>query len=121
MGRVSGRRKLDRPRRPCYPRGMLRVALKIAFAAAALAAVWAFVPIGGHTMAWRWHRAADPADFVDRAWAELRGDARAPQRARPAPHAPARGGTAAPRPSESHSEADRRELDRILSRHLDER
>lgn len=100
---------------------MLRVALKILLAAAALAAVWAFVPIGGHTMAWRWQRAADPADFVDRAWAELRGEVRPPQHPRPAPRAQARGGAPAARPSESHSEADRKELDRILSRHLDER
>jgi hypothetical protein len=100
---------------------MLRVALKIVLAAAALAAVWAFVPIGGHTMAWRWERAADPGDFVDRTWAELRGQARPPQHPRPPARAQARGGAAATRPSEAHSEADRRELDRILSRHLDER
>jgi len=105
---------------------MLRVALKILLAAAALAAVWAYVPIGGHTMAWRWHRAADPAAFVDRTWAEIRGDARAPQHPRlPAPHPQARSGAPAAsppeaHPSEAHSEADRRELDRILSRHLDE-
>jgi hypothetical protein len=97
---------------------MLRVALKMVFAAAALAAVWSFVPIAGHTMAWRWHRAADPADFVDRTWAEIHGDARPPPHARPSPHGQARGGPAAARPAESHSEADRQELDRILSRHL---
>jgi hypothetical protein len=99
---------------------MLRVALKILLAAGALAAVWSFVPIAGHTMAWRWSRATDPADFVDRSWAELRGAARPPPHARPSPHAQARSG-AAVRPSESHSEADRQELDRILSRHLDGR
>lgn len=100
---------------------MLRVALKILLAGAALAAVWAFVPIGGHTLSWRWHRASSPAEFVDRAWAELRGEAREPQRAHPVPRAQARGGAPAGRPSEAHSEADRKELDRILSRHLDER
>ncbi len=94
--------------------------LKIVLAAAALAAIWAFVPIGGHTMAWRWHRAANPGEFVDRTWAEIHGDARAPQRARTPARAQARGGPPAAHPSESHSDADRKELDRILSRHLDE-
>jgi hypothetical protein len=99
---------------------MLRVVLKILLAAAAIAAVWVFVPIGGHTMSWRWQRAANPAEFLDRTWAELRGEAH------PAPHghassrAQARGGSAGTRPSESHSAADHRELDQILSRHLGE-
>ncbi len=93
--------------------------LKIVLAAAALAAIWAFVPIGGHTMAWRWRRAPSPAEFVDRTWAEIRG-AGGPQHGRPAPRAQARAGASGARPSESHSEADRRELDRILTRHLDE-
>ncbi len=100
---------------------MLRVALKIVLAAAALAAVWSFVPIAGHTMAWRWHRAGDPADFFDRTWSEIRGEPRPSAHARPAPRPQARGSSPAPRPAESHSEADRRELDRILSRHLGER
>ncbi len=100
---------------------MLRVALKILLAGAALAAVWAFVPIGGHTMAWRWDRSSSAAEFVDRAWAELRGDGHAAQHGRPSPRAQARGGAPGGRPSEAHSEADRKELDRILSRHLDGR
>jgi hypothetical protein len=99
---------------------MLRVALKILLAGAALAAIWSFVPIGGRTMAWRWHRAASPAEFVDRTWAELRSDIGGAPHGRPAPHAQARSGASGTRPSESHSEADRRELDRILTRHLDE-
>jgi len=99
---------------------MLRVALKLVLAGAALAAIWAFVPIGGHTMAWRWQRAGSAAAFVDRTWAEIRDAGLAAQRAHPAPHAQARSGAPAARPSESHSDADRRELDRILSRHLDE-
>lgn len=98
---------------------MLRVALKILLAGAALAAIWAFVPVAGHTMAWRWRRAASPAEFVDRTWEEIRGDARG-SHGRAAPRAQARGTPPGTRPSESHSEADRRELDRILSRHLDE-
>jgi hypothetical protein len=100
---------------------MLRVALKILLAGAALAAVWAFVPIDGHTMSWRWHRAGSAAEFVDRTWAELRGDANPAQHGRPAPRAQARGASPSTRPSEAHTEADRRELDRILSRHLEER
>ncbi len=96
------------------------MALKILLAGAALAAIWAFVPIGGHTLSWRWRRAASPAEFVDRTWAELRGDAAGAWHGRPAPRAQARGGSPGTRPSESHSEADRRELDRILTRHLDE-
>ena len=93
------------------------MALKLVLAAAALAAVWSFVPIAGHTMAWRWSRSSDPAEFADRTWAEIRGAARPPPHVRPPPRAQARGG-AASRPSESHTEADRQELDRILSRHL---
>lgn len=96
------------------------MALKIVLAGAALAAIWAFVPLGGHTMAWRWQHAASPAEFVDRTWAEIRAATRIAQSSHPAPHAQARSGTPGPRPSESHTEADRRELDRILSRHLDE-
>ena len=91
---------------------MLRVLLKVLFAAAALAAVWAFVPIAGRTMAERWHRARTPAELFDRTWAELRG---AP--ARPAAHAQARSSAPA-RPTESHRDEDRKALDRIVSEHL---
>lgn len=97
---------------------MLRVALKILLAGAALAAVWAFVPIGGRTMAARWQRAASPAQFVDRTWAELRGEP-APARPKSPPrHAQGRGAPPA-RPAEGHTDADHRELDRILSSHLE--
>lgn len=100
---------------------MLRVALKILLAGAALAAVWTFVPVGGRTMASRWRRAGSPAEFVDRTWAELRGaQALANPSARPAPRTQTRGASPGNRPSESHSDTDRRELDRILSRHLAE-
>ncbi len=96
---------------------MLRVLLKLLLAAAAVAAVWAFVPIGGRTMADRWQKAKTPSQFVDRIWAELRAD--------PAPKPPPRSAqrtqarkVPAPRPTESHRDSDRRELDRILSEHL---
>jgi hypothetical protein len=103
---------------------MLRVLLKLALAAAAVAAVWAFVPMGGRTMADRWHRAHSPADFVERAWAEVSAEPRTPARsptpARPAPRAQARAAVPTPRPTEGHTESDRQQLDRIVSDHLDE-
>jgi hypothetical protein len=98
---------------------MLRVALKIVLAGAALAAVWAFVPVGGHTMAWRWSRCSSAAELVGRTWADVRG-ARSDPHARTPPHAQARNGSPAGRPTEGHTDADRKELDRILSRHLGE-
>lgn len=110
--------KLDPPAPTCYRNGMLRLALKIMLAGAALAAVWAFVPIGGRTMATRWDRAANAGDFVDRTWAELHGP---PRRTAQKPRAPQHAQGRAPagaRPSEGHTEADRQELDRILSGHL---
>lgn len=97
---------------------MLRVLLKLLLAAAAVAAVWAFVPMGGRTMADRWRKAKTPAEFVDRTWAEVQG--KPPPKAPPRAAQRARARTApAPRPTESHRESDRRELDRILSEHLD--
>lgn len=94
--------------------------LKLLLAAAALAAVWAFVPIGGRTMADRWNKARDASEFVDRTWAELRGTPAPP--ARTAQRTQARAAPAsrpAGRPTESHRESDRRELDRILSKQLE--
>lgn len=102
---------------------MLRVALKLLLAAAAVAAVWSFVPVGGHTMADRWRRAGSVPALVDRTWAELHGaPARPvhPTRPAPVPRVQARSGASAPRPTESHSEADRRALERTLSSHLEE-
>ena len=105
---------------------MLRVALKLLLAAAALAAVWAFVPVGGRTMADRWQRARDPQQFAERAWAELRGHPcvpprpPAPQRQAAPPRAQARGAAPA-RPTEAHTPADRKALDQIVSKRLDGR
>jgi hypothetical protein len=95
---------------------MLRVALKLLLAGAAISAVWCFVPFGGRTLADRWSAAGGPSEFVDRTWAEMKGsDARPPARPQ------ARGGQArertAGRPSEGHTESDRRALDRIVSQH----
>jgi hypothetical protein len=101
---------------------MFRVALKLLLAAAAVAAVWCFVPVKGRTLAERWGRARTPVEFVERAWSDIRGH---PEAAPPRQHPPARSsaqarGTVPERPTESHSEADRRALDQVLSRHLTE-
>lgn len=137
MSAASGRRRPARPARKLAPPSaawyaisVLRVLLKVLLAAAALAAVWAFVPIHGRTLADRWHRARDASEFVDRAWAEARGEAHPSPRARTSPggHAPAapasrtqaRTGPQPGRPAESHTDADRKALDRIVSEHLDE-
>lgn len=96
---------------------MLRLVLKLLLAAAAIAAVWAFVPVGGHTMADRWRKAKNPSELVDRTWAELRGTPAPPPRT--AQRAQARTAPDGRRPTESHRETDRRELDRILSEHLE--
>lgn len=95
---------------------MFRLLLKLALAAGAVAAVWAWVPVGERTMADRWRVAATPGVFVDRTLAELLG--RQPGR-RPIPRANART-PAHERAEEAPSDADRRALERILSDRLDE-
>lgn len=97
---------------------MIRLALKLGLAAAALWAVWVFVPVRGRTFAERWRAAPGAAAFVERGWAEaaaaLRKPAPRPQ-ARQKPHgAPAQ-------PTEGHTEADRKAVERILSDRLDGR
>jgi hypothetical protein len=95
---------------------MIRVALKLALAAAALWAVWSFVPVGGRTLAARWRAAGSFPVFASRLAAEVTdGDAAKPParpqaRQKPAP---------APRPTEGHTESDRRAVERILSERLD--
>lgn len=98
---------------------MLRLILKVLLAAAALAAVWAFVPMGGRTMSDRWHHARNPTEFFARTWAEVRDDEHPPQHPRAAPRSQARTGTPATRPTESHTDTDRKALDRIVSDHLE--
>jgi hypothetical protein len=95
---------------------MFRVALKLAAAAAALWAVWTFVPVRGRTLAARWEAAGDVSAFLERGWAEVTGGGAGPQarpQARQKPAAPA------PRPTEGHTEADRRAVERILTDRLD--
>ncbi|HEX9244500.1 MAG TPA: hypothetical protein VF875_18830 [Anaeromyxobacter sp.] len=94
---------------------MIRLALKVAFAAAALWAVWSFVPLRGRTLADRWHAAPDGVAFAERGWAELAGGRAAPKpqaRQKPAP---------GQRPTEGHTDSDRKAVDRILSERLDGR
>ena len=91
---------------------MIRVALKLTLAAAAVWAVWTFVPIHGRTLAQRWQAAPSAQAFVQRGWTELTGAPARPQ---------ARASRPAGRPTEGHTDADRREVDRLLSERLSER
>jgi hypothetical protein len=91
---------------------MIRVALKLALAGAALWAEWSFVPVGGRTLAARWRAAGSLSAFADRAVAEVLGEP-PPGPARPQARQPP------PRPTEGHTEADRRAVERILSERLD--
>jgi hypothetical protein len=96
---------------------MIRLALKLSLAAAALWTVWTFVPVRGRTLAERWRAAPDASAFVERGWAEARGAFSSKPAAKPqARQKPAPG----QRPTEGHTEADRRALDRILVDHLGE-
>lgn len=94
---------------------MIRLALKLSLAAAALWAVWTFVPVRGRTLAERWSVAPGPVEFVERGWAEARSAFSKPQ-AKPQARKPAAG----QRPTEGHTEADRRAVERILADHLGE-
>jgi hypothetical protein len=97
---------------------MFRLALKLALAAGALWAVWTFVPVRGRTLADRWKAAPNAAVFLERGWDET-------SRAfagKPAPKPQARQKPApAQRPTEGHTEADRKAVDRILSERLEGR
>ena len=99
---------------------MFRLALKLALAAGALWALWAFVPIRGRTLADRWRAAPTASAFAERSWDEASRafsgkpapKTQAQARQKPAP---------SQRPSEGHTESDRRAVDRILSDRLDGR
>jgi hypothetical protein len=96
---------------------MIRVALKLAVAAAAVWAVWSFVPVRDRTLVDRWRAAGNLPTFLERGWAEATGagsprtPARPQARQKPAPQ----------RPTEGHTEADRRAVERILADRLDEK
>jgi hypothetical protein len=107
---------------------MLRLVLKLLVAAAALWAIFAFVPFGGRTLADRWKASRSPAEFVERTWAEMKGTPEPPPgKARPPVRSQARGAQppaardrAGERPTERHTDADRRAVDRIVAEHLAE-
>ena len=102
--------------------------LKWALVLAALAAVVAFVPVGGRTLLARWQAARSPSLFVARTWTEIEQafgkpsgrpeDARMPSRAQA--RAPARPPAASPprtAPVERHTDADRSAVDAIVAEH----
>jgi hypothetical protein len=102
--------------------------VKLALVVGALAAVWAFVPVGDRTLSERWRAAGSAERFAERSWAELREAFRdeptapaktKPPGATPRPQSQARAkpGRDA-RPAEGHTDADRRALDQILAERL---
>lgn len=100
--------------------------LKWTVVAGALAAVVAFVPLGGRTLLERWRSSRGAGDFAARLGGEverearrlLRGSAAGSTReaqARAAPRPPkARPGQA---PAEHHTDADRKAVDAIVAEH----
>jgi hypothetical protein len=98
---------------------MLRVAFKLALAAAALWALWTFVPFRGRTLADRWRAAPTASAFLERGFAELTAGDRARRPARPQARGPR--GSTRERPTEGHTEGDRRAIDRIVAEQLAER
>jgi hypothetical protein len=106
---------------------MLKLAVKLALAAAAFAALFAFVPFGGRTLSDRWRAAPDPEAFLRRTWAEMQGapaPSEAPRAARPPPpgRREARREQPAPaKPVDQVTESERRALERRLAEELGER
>lgn len=102
---------------------MLRFALKLLLAGAAVAAIWTFVPFGGRTLSDRWEASRGPTDFLERTWADMKGPAPQQEKPRPParpPRAQARAaqpatGRAPAQPSEGHTDADRRALDQLVA------
>jgi hypothetical protein len=98
----------------------MRLVLKLAVAVGALWAVWAFVPLGGRTLDDRWRAAPTARAFAGRGWRELAARFDRSATARPGPRTPPDRGARDPRPTEGHTEADRKAVDRIVSRSLRE-
>jgi len=102
--------------------------VKWALVLAALAAVVAFVPVGGRTLLARWQAARSPSLFLARAWTEIEqalgkpasrtGGTPAPSRAqaRAAARPPAGSPSRTP-PVERHTDADRSAVDAIVAEH----
>lgn len=102
----------------------MRFLLKLALAAAALWAVWSFVPMGGRTLADRWRAAPDARAFAERGWREIASRVEGPRPTRPSPARPQARAPERPardaRPAEGHTDADRRAVDRIVADSLRE-
>ena len=97
---------------------MLRLA-KLAAVVAALWAAWTFVPVHGRTLAERWRAAPTAGAFASAAWRELTGGgAERPPPARPQARSGDRRPARESRPAETHSDSDRRAVDRLLTDHL---
>lgn len=90
------------------------------------AAAASYVPIHGRTVLDRWYAARDAGDFVERAWAEATAAFRSPDapaqargrtadRSRSRAPAPATRPNRPPLPTETHTDADRAALDRIVA------
>jgi hypothetical protein len=94
---------------------MIRLVLKLGVAAAALWAVWTFVPVHGRTLADRWRASGNVLTFLERAGAELTGRPATPAKPQARNRRSADGRE---RPSEGHSESDRAAVDRLLSERL---
>lgn len=99
---------------------MLRLLAKLVLATAVIAALWLWVPVRGRTLADRWDRAGSLTAFLERGWKELAGEpGKATPERRSTARSQARGpGASRPRPTEGHTDADRRALDRVLSDEL---
>lgn len=90
--------------------------LKLAVVAGALAAVWTLVPLHGRTLQARWSAAEGPGAFARGCWAELDRAFAVPPAAKPKA-APAERERAT-RPTEAHTDRDRRAVDQIVAEHL---
>jgi hypothetical protein len=92
----------------------------------ALAAVVAFVPVGGRTILDRWHASQGPSDFARRGWHEVAAhtglEPEQPHRpaAARARSAPGRAAAPSKAPVERHTPADRAALERIVSEHAEQ-
>ncbi len=99
--------------------------VKWAVVIGAVAAVLAFVPVGGRTALERWRAAPTAKAFAERTWSEIRrATGMEPGRrpaSRSAPHPAARAAAPArpPRtaPVERHTDADRQAVDALVAEH----
>lgn len=90
--------------------------LKLALVVGALVAVWMLVPVGGRTLQARWDAAGGPAAFARGVWGELDRAFASPPAAKPKGSPAER--ERATRPTEAHTERDRKAVDQIVAEHL---